>query len=721
MAPRIIQFGTFQAHLDSGELFRDGIKLTLGGQPFQVLAFLLSRPGEVVTREELQAALWQSDTFVDFDHGLNTAINKIREALGDAASNPRFVETVPRRGYRFIAPVDRPVPVPPEPAPVRPPAPAPATPSRKWVPLAAGAGAVALAATIGLAVFGSRPPAPIEYKLTQITRDSGLTQQPRLSADGNFVVYTSDRATGKDLDIWIQHVSGGQPVRLTSTPANESYPSLSADGRRVAFQAGRWREENGIAVIPALGGTPKLVAASGLYPEISPDGASVAYSSGTNLQASEVRVVSTDGGEARAVPAGRDWAMAPLWTPSGRDFLIWARGPLDYWMVPASGGAAANTGVSKRLQDSIGVPMSVLPYFHDPYPVASVGTSGIVIAARSGDGHDLWYCPLSGGRASGPPVRITAGAGAAHPSIAANGRIAFSRLSVSSGLWILPLEPSSGRATGDLRRAWTENVTVAYPNVSADGKKLVYVSNRGGDPDVWIRDLETGVDRQLTSSKESEFRAVISPDGASVAYALKGDAFRSQRGDAYILPSTGGVQKPVCRNCMNNVAGWTPDGLGLIYYGGNPLRHATFDLATGRKRDLAWHPTGHIHNLRFSRDGRWITFTLVAEASRVLYVAAVNNGGKPESWIRVSAEGQADSSFWSPDGNLLYMHREGVLWARKLHPETKTPLGEPFPVQELNGPRFSAIFSANGLTANALYFMMDETTSNIWLADPAAN
>lgn len=113
MPSRIVQFGVFQAHLDSGELYRDGIKLKLGGQPFQVLEYLLARPGEVVTREEIQTALWQSDTFVDFDHGLNTAINKIREALGDSATNPRFVETVPRRGYRFIAPVDRPVPVEP--------------------------------------------------------------------------------------------------------------------------------------------------------------------------------------------------------------------------------------------------------------------------------------------------------------------------------------------------------------------------------------------------------------------------------------------------------------------------------------------------------------------------------------------------------------------------------------------------------------------------------
>ena len=104
-SPGIIRFGTFEVDLLAGELRKAGVKLKLTGQPFQVLAILLERPGQVVTREELQNRLW-SDTFVDFDHNLNTAINKIREVLGDSAESPRFVETLPRRGYRFIALVE---------------------------------------------------------------------------------------------------------------------------------------------------------------------------------------------------------------------------------------------------------------------------------------------------------------------------------------------------------------------------------------------------------------------------------------------------------------------------------------------------------------------------------------------------------------------------------------------------------------------------------------
>src|SRR5215467_728176 len=100
-----LRFGVFELDLRAGELRKHGMRVRLQEQPFQVLAMLLEHPGEVVTREELQKKLWSADTFVDFDHGLNKAINKIREALSDSAESPRFVETVARRGYRFLADV----------------------------------------------------------------------------------------------------------------------------------------------------------------------------------------------------------------------------------------------------------------------------------------------------------------------------------------------------------------------------------------------------------------------------------------------------------------------------------------------------------------------------------------------------------------------------------------------------------------------------------------
>lgn len=102
---RVLRFGMFELDLTAGELRKNGTKLRLQDQPLQVLILLLQRAGDVVTREDLRQKLWPSDTFVDFDHSLNTAVNKLRDTLGDSASSPRFIETLARRGYRFIAPV----------------------------------------------------------------------------------------------------------------------------------------------------------------------------------------------------------------------------------------------------------------------------------------------------------------------------------------------------------------------------------------------------------------------------------------------------------------------------------------------------------------------------------------------------------------------------------------------------------------------------------------
>src|SRR5271169_297682 len=102
----VVRFGVFQVNLRSGELRKHGLRLRVPGQPFKILAILLERPGEVVTREELQKHLWPDDTFVDFEHSLNSAIKKLRAVLGDSAESPRYIETLPRLGYRFVAPVD---------------------------------------------------------------------------------------------------------------------------------------------------------------------------------------------------------------------------------------------------------------------------------------------------------------------------------------------------------------------------------------------------------------------------------------------------------------------------------------------------------------------------------------------------------------------------------------------------------------------------------------
>jgi DNA-binding winged helix-turn-helix (wHTH) protein len=274
---QVIRFATFEVDLHAQELRKAGLRLKLTGQPFQVLAILLEQPGTVVTREELQKRLWP-DTFVDVDHNLNTAINKIREALGDSSENPRFVETLPRRGYRFIDPITGNGTAP---AGVAHAAEHHATTLTERASrtrahrVLALLGAVILLGAGGLWIF-RRPetPAPSPQRmLTRITVDEGLQNEPTWSPDGRYIAYSSDRS-GK-FDIWVQQVSGGDPIQITKGPGHNWQPDWSPDGKYIAYRSEEG--EGGIYVVPALGGAgfERKIAPFGYYPQWSPDGSQV--------------------------------------------------------------------------------------------------------------------------------------------------------------------------------------------------------------------------------------------------------------------------------------------------------------------------------------------------------------------------------------------------------------------------------------------------------------
>jgi DNA-binding winged helix-turn-helix (wHTH) protein len=191
---RLVRFGSYEVDLPAGGLKKCGVKLKLSGQPFQVLAILLEQPGEVVTREELQKRLWP-DTFVDVDHNLNTAINKIREVLGDSAENPRFIETMARRGYRFIGPVDKPS----SQAPLPPPAKGRFEElTKRWTLIIVGAALLVLLSGIGIRRFSRKaaesPLPPIE--VVPLVVLPGRQSKPVFSPDGNQQRRNSERCAG---------------------------------------------------------------------------------------------------------------------------------------------------------------------------------------------------------------------------------------------------------------------------------------------------------------------------------------------------------------------------------------------------------------------------------------------------------------------------------------------------------------------------------------------
>jgi DNA-binding winged helix-turn-helix (wHTH) protein len=194
-----VRFGLFELDLKAAQLTRNGTRIRLSQQPLQLLSILVESPGEIVTREQLRQRLWPSDVFIDFDHGLNKSIQKLRDALGDSADSPRYIETIPRIGYRFIAPVRngtrstepeagietlQPPPV----SPIPPTAAAVAgKPGTRWLLLAAGG--LALCAAIGIAVYFSFRARPAVVKYTQLTDFTDSATTPALSPDGHILAF----------------------------------------------------------------------------------------------------------------------------------------------------------------------------------------------------------------------------------------------------------------------------------------------------------------------------------------------------------------------------------------------------------------------------------------------------------------------------------------------------------------------------------------------------
>src|SRR5690242_17647329 len=286
------RFGAFEVEGRTAELRRNGVAIRLQEQPSQLLLYLLQHAGEIVTREDLRAQLWPADTFVDFDHALNTAVMKLREAVGDSSEKPLYIQTLPRKGYRFVAPVtalpatngrrvaalraDEPAVEEAGPSSMsgnpQGTMPALTTPEsiRAGSPLVGGSAdeprarlsqavgsqiAVIVTAAILLAAavfFYLRPKPAIApaRALTRITFDEGLQSDPTWSPDGRYIAYSANR--GDTTNIWMQQISVGDPIQITTGPGPNWQPDWSPDGRYIAYRSDAG--EGGIFVIPALGG-----------------------------------------------------------------------------------------------------------------------------------------------------------------------------------------------------------------------------------------------------------------------------------------------------------------------------------------------------------------------------------------------------------------------------------------------------------------------------------
>jgi DNA-binding winged helix-turn-helix (wHTH) protein len=442
VSARKFRFGAFELDTAAGELRKHGVRLRLQEQPLKILEEIVARSGDVVSRDELVQKLWPDGTFVEFDRGLNAAINRLRRVLADSAENPRYIETVARRGYRFIAPValvsdevaaigkaEEAILIPLDPAPA-------ASPTRRgwWVLLAAGVAAVTVVASLAIGP-ALRPKSAAQPTLTRMTWDSGLTTDPALSPDGKMLAYASDRGA-TNLHIWIQQLAPrGQAIQLTHGESDDSQPAFSPDGSRIVFRSER--DGGGIYVIPSLGGEPALVAARGRNPRFSPDGKWIAYWTGGILglpfsaNAGSVFLVPAEGGSPQILKSDLLEGGRPIWSPDSSRLLVFGRRTDDFtaedwWTIPVTGGLATPTGVVQRLREKQQAAWVGLV----PTAGAWIG-SHVVFCAPLGDAVNLWKLHLDPRtwRATGPAERLTFGAGLEiQPNVTPDGRLVFAAL-----------------------------------------------------------------------------------------------------------------------------------------------------------------------------------------------------------------------------------------------------------------------------------------------------
>ncbi len=596
----------------------------------------------------------------------------------------------------------------------------------------------AITATGALSRLLLRPHPQPEPLLVRLTADTGLTAYPALSPDGKMVVYASDRGGGEHLSIWLQHVAGGEPARLTNDLTDDREPVFSPDGSQIAFRSER--TGGGIYIIPALGGKARLIAAQGRRPRFSPDGSSLLYWVRDEMWGpSKIYIVPSKGGNPQQLRPDFDDAHFPIFSPDGKHVLFCGtRNTLqpetlghDWWIAPLDASPVVKTGafdVLSSYRASLVRPSAS--------PVDTLGTPGqwlrneIVFSARLGDVENLWSVKISPStrQINGSPKRLTFGAALdVAPSISGD-RLVFASGASAVSVWSLQADLNKGTVSGEprdlLKKVGEFNST---PSISSDGGKLVYISDRAGSRDVWLTDLAAGREAQLTRTSQAEGAPKITADGSRVAYRV----IENPKQIIYALSTSGGSPERVCDDC-GLPTGWSPDARHILFEPGSRIPWVgLLNVGTGKTTTLLRHDSYGLHAARFSPDHRWIAFHAKSAAGLARIDIAPFAGGRTvavKEWIDVTdGSGMDQNPCWSPDGNLLYFlsERDGsrCIWARRLHPVTKQPAAGAFPVYHSHVARRSLLMNVRadpshiGLSAGGdrLVFSMDETGGNVWM------
>jgi Tol biopolymer transport system component len=641
-----------------------------------VLCFLAEEPGRVRSKDEILEAVWQRPHVTE--SVLTRAVAELRKALGDEAAAPEYIETVPRRGYRLLAPV--------RPASGDDPA-APGGASSRWLRLSALAplvlAAVALVAGATFLLRGEaadsgasrdarsgQPIGPVpRARHTQLTATPETEAFPELAPDGRSLVYASDASghfelyllqtgsrTGADRGSSLDAAS--RPVRLTDDGADNVQPAFSPDGRWIAYHSvGR----GGVWLIPALGGEPRQVSSFGSDPVWTPDGERIVFQSGeltvvsldtfpafppstlweVDVEAGEPRRLTEDG----RPPGGHG---APTVSPDGRwiAFSAFDVGVWTLWVMPAAGGGGPDEG-----------PRRIGGLVRPADPVFSPDGRALY-AADVVSSYRLARIPFDPqtGTATGPPETLS-GITGRHLAVSPDGSaLAVSRLVMTSDLWGVPVDPASGRAVGpETPLTRDTSVRTSAPSFSPDGSRLSYGTKRAGlDPEIWVMESDGRGARQLVGPTPGAFHSYWLTDGriAFGAFVRGGRELRAIDPDTRRVERLGlvpfGWSAPVVERRGRRIAFHRSDGRGgsdvWVQRLDRPDRSGSAEREPPRRVTAERAPVSFP---AFSPDGRWLAVEVQYPASSQLAVVPVEGG---ELRFLTSGPGHRWSYAWSPDG-----------------------------------------------------------------------